>query len=106
MYLRNVSTTPGGKQRLQLSFPVNAHHFEAEKNKVRLKCLASISNFYWKSVEMTLLQERPKFASVMKNGEDATSDDGLKIVNGIENAGKYIYDSIKNADCVHFLEKS
>ena len=39
-------------------------------NRVRLKCLASISNFYWKSTEIILLQERPKFASVMKNGQE------------------------------------
>ena len=40
-------------------------------NRVRLKCLASISDFYWKSAEITLLQEKPKFASVMTNGETA-----------------------------------
>jgi hypothetical protein len=34
--------------------------------------LSSISNFYWKSTEIILLQERPKFASVMKNGQEET----------------------------------
>ena len=29
--------------------------------------MPSIADFYWKSAEITLLQERPKFASVMKN---------------------------------------
>lgn len=36
---------------------------------VRLKCSSSISDFYWKSAEITLLQEKPKFASVMKSGD-------------------------------------
>ena len=26
--------------------------------------------FYWKSAEVTLLQEKPKFASVMTSGDD------------------------------------
>lgn len=93
MYLRNSSTTATGKQRLHLSFPVSSHHFDAEKNKVRLKCLASISNFYWKSVEITLLQEKPKFASVMKNGEDdGSKSSAVADMAGdskrIENAGE------------------
>ena len=51
-------------------------------NRVRLKCLASISQFYWKSAEITLLQEKPKFASVMTSGEE--------VVNSVaEIAGKY-----------------
>ena len=42
-------------------------------NRVRLQCSASISQFYWKSAEITLLQEKPKFASVMTSGEDPIS---------------------------------
>ena len=42
-------------------------------NRVRLQCSASISQFYWKSAEITLLQEKPKFASVMTSGEDPVS---------------------------------
>lgn len=40
-------------------------------NRVRLKCSSSIADFYWKSAEITLLQEKPKFASVMKTGAAA-----------------------------------
>ena len=36
--------------------------------------------FYWKSAEVTLLQEKPKFASVMTSGDDLQ----------VEKAGKYI----------------
>ena len=99
VYLRNLSTTPTGKQRLGLSFPVSSHHFEADRNKVRLKCLASISNFYWKSVEITLLQEKPKFASVMKNGEDDGGSKSSAVAEmagdskRVENAGEFFYQS-------------
>lgn len=37
---------------------------------MQLKCLASIARFYWKSAEVTLVQEKPKFASVMASGDD------------------------------------
>ncbi len=57
-------------QRLGLSFPVTSNHFVNKNNRVRLKCSASIARFYWKSAEVTLLQERPKFASVMTSGDD------------------------------------
>jgi len=62
-------------RQLDLSFPLTTNHFVGNNNRVRLKCLASISNFHWKSSEITLLQERPKFASVMTNGqEDITAE--------------------------------
>ena len=65
-YLHLNETT----RQLDLSFPLTTNHFVGNNNRVRLKCLASISNFYWKSTEIILLQERPKFASVMKNGQE------------------------------------
>lgn len=70
-YVRELERLRDGSTRLGLSFPVASQHFVAENRnpRVRLKCSASIDNFYWESAEITLLQERPKFASVMKNGE-------------------------------------
>lgn len=69
-YLRLFPTARDGSQKLGLSFPLSFNHFVMPHgNRVRLKCLASISDFYWKSAEITLLQEKPKFASVMTNGE-------------------------------------
>ncbi len=52
-----------------------------QNTRVRLKCLASISDFYWKTAEITLLQERPKFASVMKNkgGDSSSGGAGLEV---------------------------
>ena len=48
--------------------------------------------FYWKSAEVTLLQEKPKFASVMTSGDDLQ----------VEKAGKYININIL---CLFFLAK-
>ena len=63
-----------GERKLGLKFPLNSNHFVISKgNRVRLQCSASISQFYWKSAEITLLQEKPKFASVMTSGEDPVS---------------------------------
>ena len=71
-YLRLFPPSADGNQKLGLSFPLSFNHFVMPHgNRVRLKCLASISDFYWKSAEITLLQEKPKFASVMTNGETA-----------------------------------
>ena len=71
-YLRLFPPSADGNQKLGLSFPLSFTHFVMPHgNRVRLKCLASISDFYWKSAEITLLQEKPKFASVMTNGETA-----------------------------------
>ena len=57
-----------------LKFALDPKHFVISKgNRVRLQCSASISQFYWKSAEITLLQEKPKFASVMTSGEDPVS---------------------------------
>jgi len=72
-YLRLFPTARDGSQKLGLSFPLSFNHFVMPHgNRVRLKCLASISDFYWKSAEITLLQEKPKFASVMTNGEGSS----------------------------------
>ena len=73
-YLRLFPPSDDGVQKLGLSFPLSFNHFVMPHgNRVRLKCLASISDFYWKSAEITLLQEKPKFASVMTNGEVAAA---------------------------------
>ena len=88
-YLKRLPTT-SGIQRLGLSFPVTNNHF-VNKNRVRLKCLASISNFYWKSAEISLLQEKPKFASVMKNGEGPVGV-AANSEKAVENAGRMAND--------------
>ena len=82
-YLRLYPHSKHGVSKLGLSFPLSSNHFVISNgNRVRLKCLASVSQFYWKSAEITLLQEKPKFASVMTSGEEA--------VNSVaEIAGKY-----------------
>lgn len=56
-------------------------------NRVRLQCSASISQFYWKSAEITLLQEKPKFASVMTSGDDSVSPEKPE-------DGKYFYNLV------------
>ncbi len=74
------------------------------------------SDFYWRSAEVTLLQERPKFASVM--GEEAASFSGdgggaggAKAAeaggggNGLaaaENAGELPAHSLLVSSCVYF----
>jgi len=70
VYLRRYSSTKNNPPKLGLSFPLTSNHFVNNNNRVQLKCLASIANFYWKSAEVTLLQEKPKFASVMTSGDD------------------------------------
>ena len=82
-YLRLYPHSTNGVRKLGLQFPLSSNHFVISNgNRVRLKCLASISQFYWKSAEITLLQEKPKFASVMTSGEE--------VVNSVaEIAGKY-----------------
>jgi len=92
-YLRLFPPSPDGSRKLGLSFPLSFNHFVMRNgqghtrgqshngglvgsgNRVRLKCLASISDFYWKSAEITLLQEKPKFASVM-TGSEITGESG------------------------------
>ena len=97
--MRELERLRDGSTRLGLSFPVTEQHFVAgNRNRVRLKCSASIDDFYWKSAEITLLQERPKFASVMKNGEGGGGGGGSPQLmsvggtgegGGAENAGEY-----------------
>ena len=70
VYLRRYSSTKSSPPKLGLSFPLTSNHFVNNNNRVELKCLASIARFYWKSAEVTLLQEKPKFASVMTSGDD------------------------------------
>ena len=70
VYLRRYSSTKTSPPKLGLSFPLTSNHFVNNNNRVQLKCLASIARFYWKSAEVTLLQEKPKFASVMTSGDD------------------------------------
>ena len=73
-YLHHYPHRKNGERKLGLKFPLNSNHFVISKgNRVRLQCSASISQFYWKSAEITLLQEKPKFASVMTSGEDSVS---------------------------------
>ena len=73
-YLHHYPHRKNGERKLGLKFPLNSNHFVISKgNRVRLQCSASISQFYWKSAEITLLQEKPKFASVMTSGEDPVS---------------------------------
>lgn len=73
-YLHHYPHRKNGERKLGLKFPLNANHFVISKgNRVRLQCSASISQFYWKSAEITLLQEKPKFASVMTSGDDSVS---------------------------------
>ena len=71
----------GGEEACQIQKLPNGHCSSesgliGSGNRVRLKCLASISDFYWKSAEITLLQEKPKFASVMTGSEMGGSDSG------------------------------
>ena len=70
VYLRRYSSTKTSPSKLGLSFPLTSNHFVNNNNRVQLKCSASIARFYWKSAEVTLLQEKPKFASVMTSGDD------------------------------------
>ena len=62
-------------------------------NRVRLQCSASISQFYWKSAEITLLQEKPKFASVMTSGDDSVSPEKPE-------DGKYFYNLVICHECL------
>lgn len=87
-------------QRLELSFPVNGNHFSKGKNVVKLKCLASIADVYWKSSEISILQEKPKFASVMEDDHlssevkskggviSSSSISNSADMNSAQNAGK------------------
>ena len=45
-------------------------HFH--NNKVRLKCLATIAGLYWKTADVTLIQEHPKLLQ---------TKDGMHIVD-------------------------
>ena len=56
-------------QSLELSFPVTTSHFH--NNKVRLKCLATIAGLYWKTADVTLIQEHPKLLQT-KDGKQYT----------------------------------
>lgn len=79
-YLRFYAISPDGSQRLGLSFPLNSNHFMISNgNRVRLKCLASISDLYWKSAEITLLQEKPKFASVVGTNGGGVSESNNRV---------------------------
>ena len=79
VYLRRYSSTKTSPPKLGLSFPLTSNHFVNNNNRVQLKCLASIARFYWKSAEVTLLQEKPKFASVMTSGDDLQVEKAGKI---------------------------
>jgi len=56
-------------QSLELSFPVTTSHFH--NNKVRLKCLATIAGLYWKTADVTLIQEHPKLLQTKDGPPDS-----------------------------------
>lgn len=95
-YTRSIPVRDG-VQALELIFPVTSNHFEKNKNLVTLKCLASISNFYWMSDEVQLLQEKPKYASVMENG--GTSSDNSPVAKSSASAAASS-DGLTGADLV------
>lgn len=100
-YLRRYTGTKQVPEKLGLSFPVTSNHF-VKNNRVRLKCLASISQFYWKSGEITLLQEKPKFASVMTSGDDVPVEKSEVIASGASRPG-FVLSSLTHP-FVHILK--
>ena len=91
-----------GVRKLGLSFPLSSNHFVISNgNRVQLKCLASISEFYWKSAKITLLQEKPKFASVMTSGEEAVSSQAAEVA-----AGKLLYICCVEKSCIAYIVKN
>ncbi|KAI9586043.1 hypothetical protein GQX74_001890 [Glossina fuscipes] len=71
-YLRKYNTILSGREGLEtsvlgLQFRVEQHHFR--NGDMKLKCVASLSTFYWRSNEESVEGDRPQKAPVLESRE-------------------------------------
>uniref|UniRef100_A0A1A9WUN8 Ig-like domain-containing protein n=1 Tax=Glossina brevipalpis TaxID=37001 RepID=A0A1A9WUN8_9MUSC len=71
-YLRKYNTIVSGREGLEtsvlgLQFRVEQHHFR--NGDMKLKCVASLSTFYWRSNEESVEGDRPQKAPVLESRE-------------------------------------